>query len=400
MDPNTLMTGIGVVIDDAIGGDGDSGDLIVRIVESLERDWFLPCYKTDRLPPEDHWASLFRSASFVLLDWKLWRGNASQLVQRGVAANVRFLEHAVRHFVPVLIFTNESVVDVADALPSDIYRTDQSEGGVVLIRNKAQLLSGNVLDLSPVHNWMKRSASVYALKTWESVLYDARKALFGDMYAISPHWPKVFWRAYREDGVDPSLGLTQLIADGLWGRIRTNRFTDANLSDRETGDLDVPIDDLRALIGATTFRIAEPEDDIRCGDLFQLPRKKFLLNVRPDCDCIPRDGLGRDEVDLYCLEGKRIREAKLPDEFRRGHFDERADQSIVFAVIDGRSIRFRFKNLRIATFGAVKNQRIGRLLHPYLTRVQQRYALYLQRQGLPRIPAGAVSTKLVDGEET
>ena len=38
----------------------------------------------------------------------------------------------------------------------------------------------------------------------------------------------------------------------------------------------------------------------------------------------------------------------------------------------------------------IKDNRIGRLLPPYITRVQQKYAHYLQRQGLPRIPKQAI----------
>ena len=66
-----------------------------------------------------------------------------------------------------------------------------------------------------------------------------------------------------------------------------------------------------------------------------------------------------DEVELYCVEGK--------------------------------TVRFDFRKFQVKQFSDVKDQRIGRLLHPYLTRIQQRYALYLQRQGLPRIPEEAVA---------
>ena len=41
-------------------------------------------------------------------------------------------------------------------------------------------------------------------------------------------------------------------------------------------------------------------------------------------------------------------------------------------------------------YSKVKAGREGRLLHPYVTRVQQRYALYARRQALPRIPEAAV----------
>lgn len=69
---------------------------------------------------------------------------------------------------------------------------------------------------------------------------------------------------------------------------------------------------------------------------------------------------------------------------------ERVNQAIVFAAGDGRSIDFDFKQLRIEKFETWKSQRVGRLLHPYVTRIQQRYALFLQRQGLPRIPGEAI----------
>ena len=396
MDLKDLLSGIGVVIDDALGNDGDPNDSVLNIVERLEQDLSLPFYKIDRLPPKDHWPNLFQSASFILLDWKLWRASASQLVQEGIAANIRFLEQAKSHFVPVFIFTNESVADVTDALPSDIYRAEEAENSFVFVHSKIQLLSGNSLDLEPVHKWTMQSASVYALKTWDRVFFAARRSLFGDMYGISPHWPRIFWSAYQEDGVDPSLGLTQLITDGLVGRIGTGAFTRAALGNPGTDNKDVPADDLRALIGATTFRAAGTDDDIRCGDLFKLPKGKYLLNIRADCDCVPRDGLKRDDVELYCIKGEKMRESEVSHAYEGGHFRERPDQSIVFAATDGKSIRFRFKNLRVNAFGKLKEKRIGRLLHPYLTRIQQRYALYLQRQGLPSVPTGAVSTYFVD----
>jgi len=37
----------------------------------------------------------------------------------------------------------------------------------------------------------------------------------------------------------------------------------------------------------------------------------------------------------------------------------------------------------------LKEYRIGTLLPPFITRLVQKYALYMQRQGLPRIPEEA-----------
>ena len=163
---------------------------------------------------------------------------------------------------------------------------------------------------------MTGNASVYALKTWEQVFRAARRKLFGSMYARNPDWPRVFWNAYEKDGVDPSFSLTYLINDGLRGRMRTSAFEAEILADFRSETSLVPKDDLRALIQETTFQSNEPEDQIRCGDLFRLPKGKFLLNIRPDCDCIPRDGSGPDAVDLYCIEGKKMSETDIRNRYQ------------------------------------------------------------------------------------
>lgn len=99
-----------------------------------------------------------------------------------------------------------------------------------------------------------------------------------------------------------------------------------------------------------------------------------------------------DRVELYCIEGEAMSDEELKDshQVRLGQFEEKIGESIAFSIHERKSVRFRFRKLRIKRFAELKSQRIGRLLHPYLTRIQQRYALYLQRQGLPRIPEAAV----------
>ena len=405
MNLKDLMSGIAVVIDDALEpaatgstDNDDSRDLIVRIVERLEREWSLPLYKSTAMPPTETWPNLLRSASFILLDWNLWPSGSSQLERDGKRESVRFLAQARDHLVPVFIFTNENRVDVADQLPDDIYRIDSPDKSFVFIQGKDELLLGDSLDLSAVQEWMMKNASVYALKMWDQVFRDARRDLFSSMYTKSPDWPRVFWRAYEQDGVDPSLSLTHMITDSLQGRVRTNAFEAEMLANTGTVDARVPRKDLRELISATIFRRVSPDDEIRCGDLFRQPGGKYLLNIRPDCDCIPRQGAEPDKVDLYCIKGRKMRQSELEGDYDNGRFRERDDQGIVFAAVDGRSIRFKFKELRVEKFGALKSDRIGRLLHPFVTRIQQRYALFLQRQGLPRIPREAVIPK-GDGQE-
>ena len=395
MDLKNLMSGIAVVIDDRLENGAMDGmindenrDPIVKIVRLLEKEWNLPFYGVTQMPPEKAWPNLLQSASFILLDWQLWRMGAANLERAGVEENIRFLEQAKDYFVPVFIFTNEDPVDIRSKLPESVYHKDSPEKNFVFICRKAELLSGDSL-FSAITSWISQNASVYALKAWEQVFHAAKKDLFSSMYARSPDWPKVFWKAYKDDGVDPSSSLTHLINDSLRGRIRTNAFETEILAASHAG---VPRKDLQALIAETSICPGEtlPEDEIRCGDMFSQPRGKFLLNLRPDCDCVPRDDMEADEVELYCVEGKKMSDSELGKQHQRGHFNERVWESVAFSVYEGKSVRFDFRRLRVERFSCLRARRIGRLLHPYLTRIQQRYALYLQRQGLPRIPEEAV----------
>ena len=137
------------------------------------------------------------------------------------------------------------------------------------------------------------------------------------MYARSPDWPKVFWKAYKDDRADPSSSLTHLINDSLCGRMRTNAFDEEIIA---VPHAEVPGNDLKALIAETIIRPPEtlPENEIRCGDLFSQPRRKYLLNLRPDCDCVPRDARRADEVELYCAEGKRMSDSDLGRIYHEG----------------------------------------------------------------------------------
>ena len=393
MDLKALMSGIGVAIDDAydehrVELDGEA-DPIFEIVKQIEQQWNLPFLTASSIPREDAWPGLLQAASFILLDWRLWPVGATELERAGIDRNVRFLNEAKDYFVPVFIFTNENAEDVTHWLPEGVYSEAAPGKSFVFVRNKGGLFTDGALDFGDIEQWMRGNASVYALKTWDRAFHAAKKELFGSMYARSPDWPRVFWKAYQDDGVDPSSSLTHLINDSLLGRMRTDSFETEVLAERAA---DVPRQDLQALIGDTSFRPQQalPEDEIRCGDLFRQSRGKSLLNLRPDCDCVPRDGTDLGEVELYCIEGERMRDAELRRKYDEGHFNERVWEAVAFSVDAGRSVRFDFRKFSVRKYSDLRNERIGCLLHPYLTRIQQRFGLYLQRQGLPRIPEEAI----------
>ena len=392
------MSGIAVVIDDRLrsgskfDGDREKGqDAINDIVEWFEREWGIPFVKAPSLPEEAQWQNLLQATSFVLLDWNLW-GNAGESVERNIIANIkRFLkwrQKEPRAGVYILRIVARRMSRTK--LPPDVYEDPDSGLSFVFVGHKADLWSGGRVAVEMLERWVYGNASVYALRTWNRMLVSAKSELFGGMCDRSVNWPRVFWNTYVVDGAEPSASLTNLINDSLRGRMQVDAFENEHLGG-EFGD--VSGNELRRLIAETSVRRKEflPEDEIRCGDLYKY-RGKYWLNLRPDCDCIPRSGREADDIEVYCIEGNKGSAETLWDRFDEGygHFVDRASESMAFAIIEGTSVVFNFKKLRVLRFREVKEKRKGRLLHPYLTRVQQRYCLYLQRQGLPRIPNSAM----------
>lgn len=391
MDIRSLMSGIAVVIDDAYKReDKEHDDPIFQIVENIENEWEIPFYTTSRLPTDRLCINLLQSASFVLLDWKLWPSSARELEREGIEANVEFLKKAKEYFVPVFIFTKELLDDVVNAIEGQapgLYNEDDKEKNFIFIENKVNLIQNS--ELVALRDWIISNASVYTLKSWERAFYEAKRTLFSSMYERSPDWPRVFWKSYVKDKVDPSSSTTRLINDSLLGRMKADVFDGQILG--HGGDY-VSGESIRSLISEACLIQNEylSDDEIRAGDLFKIPKGKYLINIRPDCDCIARNNQPLDDVELYCITGKKMSDKEVHCRYDDGRFNETIEESIVFALHEGRSIRFKFNKLSNVKYEELKCKRIGRLIHPYITRIQQRYALYLQRQGLPTIPEKAI----------
>ena len=188
------------------------------------------------------------------------------------------------------------------------------------------------------------------------------------MFDINPKWPIVVWNAFKEDGVNMTIKLGELITKNVLARTNYKFNKNENLN----------------------------ENEVHTGDIFKEENEtgnfKYLINVRPQCD-ITRNS----NPELYCLEGKIIDETKInkediedPYSFKQGHFYEKINNVFVIGIDEGKIIEFKFRNIKIKKYNSIKSIRIGRLLPPYITRIQQKYTLYLQREGVPRIPKEAI----------
>jgi hypothetical protein len=376
-----LFNGIAIVIDDELGSENA---LLNGIVNQIEVE-HIPMVKYKALPDDE--IKHFQNISFLILDWNL-AGEGVQITDTLEQENINFIQELSEIcFCPMFIFSNEDVNYIKGKL-TDNGLYDPEKICNIFIQPKDELQNGLFGKLS---EWLKRTPSVYVLKEWEKSYQECKNKLFSDFYNITPYWPIVMWRNFEQDGANKCMEMGELISRNLLSRMTPFSYRDEILN------IDPPelsSEELRKVLEGERYLKKEClHDNIGTGDLFKEAyeengetKYRYYLNIRAQCDLLRTDDI--NDTELYCLEGNIMKEADRKSMFSRklGQFNEKVNHAIVPFLDGGQVFEFLFKDIKIKKWGDIKDNRIGRLLPPYTNRIQQRYALYMHRQGLPRIP--------------
>jgi len=403
--PN-LFKGIAVVIDNGIGTEEAIGKILANIravgghaIELLS------------LPKADYDLEHFSRVSFFIMDWNLSNSTEGIPLEAGVrlpegldkemiAENIAFLKRLSqsRH-APVFIFTNEDPGRVVDELSADPDLHRSVEESHILVMRKVEV-TDKLYDV--LEEWANRTPSVLTLKTWERGFLRAANELFIDLHNRTPFWPVLLWQTFGADEVPPEVEMSKLINRLVESRmdllnLDLTPFIETVEEQRKKEQAAYQESMYRVLEGERFLRNERLKEDIYApGDVFEFPvqdnRKSYWINIRAECDCLR----GNEDLPLYLLQAKVVDgvEERINKEF--GNFnDEKDNETIVFAMIGGKTFAIKYKDLKIKTIKQIRKEngeRVGRLLPPFITRVQQRYAAYIQRPGMPRIPAALYET--------
>jgi len=396
-----LFKGIAVVIDNGIGKE----DSIDRIIQNI-RDSGGHAIGLTALPKADYDLDHFSRVSFFIMDWNLGNSDTGEPLEAGIrlpetlnkamiADNIEFLKRLSRsRHAPVFIFSNETPETVVDELKEDPDLLKSVEESHILVMSK-----GDVVDklYAVLEGWAQNTPSVLTLKKWERGYLRAANELFIDLHNRTPYWPVLLWQTFGADEVPPEyemnrllnrlvesrMGLLDLDLAGFLGTVDEQKAknTEAYLASMN-----------RVLEGERFLRDDRLKENIFApGDIFirtvDANTKTYWMNVRAECDCLR----GNDDLQLYLLQVKPINDVAERIDHTFGIVkDERDNEAIVFAMMDGVTFSIKFKDLKAKSIKQLKNEnfaRAGRLLPPFITRVQQRYAAYIQRPGMPRIPS-------------
>lgn len=439
-----LFTGIAVIFDDEIENDESS---ISKIRDSFKAH-NIPVAGYDAPPSKDVIPSL-ANASCVILDWSFKNANCPTLGNSGerlvigeTAAEDEdkklsdfIKEFQEQIFVPLFIFTNK-IEEAKDYLKNQGLLDGNGKSNRIFIENKSDLISDtNSVDklFSMIQTWLEGTPSIYALKEWERVISKTKDKMFIDMQGYSPYWVKIIWESLERDSgkKDVSEQFGAFLTKSLVNRAQGYSFEETIL--KGITEHSVDRNDLKKIIEAERYmEYSDVKPDlVYTGDLFR-DGKKYCLNITAQCDTMRTyDNSSEYDPVLYCITGEVFKEQKiaydielkedgnlvfgdqstfqLKDEdgkyccrdlkkinekfeahkkltsYYHGELLEKKTEVIISCVAGGLHLKF---NTKIITkkFSEIKDKRIGRVLPPYITRIQQKCASNLIREGLMPLP--------------
>ena len=370
--------------------------------------------------PRDEEIGHWRAMSLIVVDWDL-RGALSMNTTEddseeepnvlGVALPARLREGASTDtlrfvlrlfeelYCPIFVVSNLDVGDIWNELENgrDEEQCRQLRARI-FVRSKTGA-DGSLLD--SLSDWIANHPAIYALKTWERAYERAKAALFEDFQRSAVGWPGILWRTSDEDGVNPDHDLRETISRSLLHRMEPNRFSASLLSpSAETESFDsvrhvlyqqavLPVERLYCDVtmpGDFFFEQEEPNGSPRT----------IAICLTPACDLVARGKdpdeveRNRDAMQMFMVRASRVEDDALKSKKAIDKMLASSDSttSVVLhhLVREDAMYIVRFKDWFVTTWGEVKDVRRGRLLEPYVTLLQQRNALFSQRQGVPRLP--------------
>ncbi|PPT92698.1 hypothetical protein XaraCFBP7407_19505 [Xanthomonas arboricola pv. arracaciae] len=390
VDIQGLFSGVAVIIDDQADTGKEPG--ITAILDTIRAAGGLAIVHQSL--PKTSVLRNYSNVAFVMMDWDLSPPEVKLSDEQKAGLyqdNVEFIRALGAHrHTPVVIFTNENINDVQAVLEVHEDMRNHLESGRILLKDKGEV--GDQIYVV-LNKWAAEVPSVYTLKTWEQESVRALNELFMDLHDRSPHWPVMLWESYSKDGPTPADDLGKLITRLVASRmdqlpLDLTHFV-SDIDEKHEQNPEKYEKTLQLVLSGERFLDAKRlhVSSSAPGDVFQQPKatRTIWVNIRPECDAVRREGVEK-YPDLYLLKGELVDQSKIDIGEKYGEIRDRDDQFTIYAMLDGKSYRFGFKDMEIKPRADWIAFRKGRLLPPFSTRLQQKYAAYLQRSGVSAVP--------------
>lgn len=333
----------------------------------------------------DHWDGL----SLVVLDWNL---SESETRVEGVSipemasdakrqALIEFLIALLdRYFCPIFIVSADAPEQIESAL-----RGTSGFPAAVLGR-RVQVLQKDDSDLLPkLEKLVADDPVLSTFRVWEQQYQSAKNRMFIDLDVMGTDWLAYYVEAAREGQTDLAHDLVSSLYGNLQHRVDLVAFDVATLKGlalSEDGEAQRAVFHGRSVLPEHRLY----KSTIMPGDFFRKWRKTdpdeaIWINITPACYTVL--GRGDGEVRLHLIRGLPVPVTEKTPKALRDKRRAQTRSATVDVLLDGKAYKFEFSSLETVAWSKLAKNRLGRLLSPFITDVQQRHAIYLTSEGLP-----------------
>jgi hypothetical protein len=378
--------GLALIIDEKLGDEG-SGDKINKIAKIIKSNK-IPYWGCANTIEAKNILENLSDVSFIIMDWNLTEIDQDVTASENIniSSNISFLR-ALKDFcfAPVIILSAlgpEDIIQQIQSHDATLYDSN-SNRNFILIKSKDSVLKRGQL-FRTINKWIENNPTIYTLKTWEHSFFTAKNVAFWDLFSKSPMWPRILWDVFKQDEIDESVNIYNVIDRLISGRINKQVLKEEHVNGKKS-KLDIA--DIKKVIAGTMYisELQLPKKDIQPGDIFESPNG-FLINIRPECDTVGRNGQNLSEIKLYLLKCTKLENKRnFVERYNKTTgIVQRLTDFCVFGIDGENFYKIKFKDIVIKKYSDLK--RIKRLLPPHINYLQQSYANYSARVGLPRIP--------------
>lgn len=378
---SALLKGTAVVIDDEIK---QPQSQIKQIIAELEKEGLLFVELTDI--KDD--ITAFSNISFIILDWKLENSTlalphttGSELAKFYRQRVIDFIKSiADNYYVPILIFSSENVELIRNELMNNQNLEYALKSGRISVYNKSDLLSKNVI--KQLNKWLKLNQSAHLFKHLESLINKAEHKFFNEFDLCNPKWPNFVYNMIAKDSpADINGEFQEFLLTSFSSRIQVEEFKTKYLK-----KCSLKRDEILKIYSSIKYVAYDSNlpDGAYCGDIYfgtdnDSKEETYYINITAPCDIRKNQFLLLKGTACATKKFDKIDKISEHTVFQINNQD-----SIIFSF--NKFSRHKAKSINEISINNASFRRIGRLLHPYVTNLQDRFSRFLIRRGQPLNP--------------
>lgn len=433
-----LLNGICVIIDDEVDEVGTPAN---DLATSIKSEGMLVATYT-HLPQEEIISSL-GNASFIILDWDYSNADLPEGVSRGENETEEAKEQTImflqtiqtQYFIPIFIITGKEIHGIKQELINyELF--SEEEPNRIMLKTKDDIPDYSAL-IDNIEQWLVSMPSAVALKVWEKEANSAKHKMFNELYNASPAWVRVLRDTLAEDMQGDAKALDydfqSMLNNNFVNRMKAGKYTEIDCDKTHRPKRDV----IRNIIEGERFirYDGEQPETPYVGDLYKsnnADHVEYYLNIRAQCSLLHEDNpimyiitgerfdestvnsgqrikikkntneniiqlyhhsytieeLGKLEKDDIKEFNSQMRDKEQKPFFSNGEFLAKKNEAYLSCIDNQFVIKFEYKSFETKTIEQLNDKatRIGRLIPPYITKIQQECAAYIIREGIMPLP--------------